>query len=115
LTASLLSAAESEPTLLFCLAGEVGVELFAQDIQADVVVGRVERAADQHQSADAGADLLPPVPDSLHVFWQPGPPAEESPERALFELLGARGLLLEPFDRAADALREVYGPRSADG
>jgi hypothetical protein len=35
--------------------------------------------------------------------------------RALFEQLSARGLLLEPFDRAADALREVYGPRASDG
>ena len=110
----MLSAAESEPSLLFCLAGEVGVELFAQDIQVDVLVGRVERAIDQHQSADASADLLPSVPDSLHISWQPGPPAEASPARALFEQLGARGLLLEPFDRAADALREVYGPRAAE-
>ena len=38
----------------------------------------------------------------------------EDDERALFEQLAARGLLLEPFDRAADALREVYGPRLSE-
>jgi hypothetical protein len=111
LIASLLGTAESEPSLLFCLADEVGVELFSQDIQVRVVVGRVERSSSPGEATDSGAGTLPAVPDAMHVFWQPGPPAEESPERTLFEQLGARGLLLEPFDRAADALREVYGPR----
>lgn len=111
LVASLLSAAESEPRLLFCLADEVGVELFSQDIQVRVTVGRVERSPHQGGATESGDGALPSVPDAMHIFWQPGPPAEESSERALFEQLGARGLLLEPFDRAADALREVYGPR----
>jgi hypothetical protein len=57
---------------------------------------------------------MPAVPSSAHVFWQPAPPPEDSEERALFDQLAARGLLLEPFDRAADALREVYGPRTAE-
>jgi hypothetical protein len=114
LTASLLSVAESVPSILFCLADEVGVELFSQDIEVQVLVGRVERPEGWDPSATDDAGALPSVPDSLHVFWQPGPPERESSERALFEQLSARGLLLEPFDRAADALREVYGPRSSD-
>jgi hypothetical protein len=32
-------------------------------------------------------------------------------EVMLFEHLSAHGLLLEPFDRAAIGLREVYGPK----
>jgi hypothetical protein len=115
LTASLLSVAESEPTILFCLADEVGVELFSQDIEVEIVVGRVERPAGRDPSATDDEGALPAVPDSVHVFWQPGSPAQESRERSLFEQLSARGLLLEPFDRAADALREVYGPRATDG
>jgi hypothetical protein len=116
LAISLLSIAESEPRLLLCLADEAGVELFAQDIQADVLVGRVERPADaaSRPAGDANPSSLPAVPDSVHVFWQPSPPQEDSPERALFQQLGARGLLLEPFDRAADALREIYGPQPGD-
>jgi hypothetical protein len=116
LTASLLSVAESVPTLLLCLADEAGVELFSQDIQVEITVGRIERPAARAdaESPESGTGSLPAVPDSAHVFWQPGPPPEESPARALFEQLGARGLLLEPFDRAADALREVYGPRQPD-
>jgi hypothetical protein len=114
LTTSLLTVAEAEPRLLFCLADEAGVELFSQDIQVDVAVGRVERPAGLDPSPSSDEGMLPTVPSSVHLFWQPGPPAEDSPERALFEQLSARGLLLEPFDRAADALREVYGPRLAD-
>jgi hypothetical protein len=117
LTISLLSIAESEPRLLLCLTDEAGVELFAQDIQTEVLVGRVERPADtvSGPDGDTNAASLPAVPDAVHVFWQPSPPPEDAPERALFEQLGARGLLMEPFDRAADALREIYGPRQAEG
>jgi hypothetical protein len=114
LTASLLSVAESMPSILFCLADEVGVELFAQDIEVQVLVGRVERPVGRDPSATDAESSLPDVPDSVHIFWQPAPPERESGARALFEQLSARGLLLEPFDRAADALREVYGPRSSD-
>ena len=81
-------------------------------------VGRVERPAGLvHRPTgdhEAGSSSLPSIPSSVHIFWQPSPPGEESPERALFEQLSARGLLLEPFDRAGDALREIYGPRSED-
>jgi len=111
LTTSLLSIAESEPRLLFCLADEVSVELLTQDIEIDVPVGRVERPAGQVAAPDADDGNLPPVPYAAHVIWQTAPPLEGSPARALFEKLSARGLLLEPFDRAADALREVYGAR----
>ena len=118
LTTSLLSVAEAAPRLLFCLADEAGVELFSQDVQVEVPIGRVERPADairqRTDDEDAGSSALPAIPSSVHVFWQPAPPGEESPERALFEQLSARGLLLEPFDRAADALREIYGARSAE-
>jgi len=114
LTTSLLSVAESMPRLLFCLAGEVGVELFTQDVQIEVPIGRIERPASESAGSDADDSGLPAVPSSVHVFWQPAPPGEDSPERALFEQLSARGLLLEPFDRATDALREIYGPRPDD-
>lgn len=117
LTTSLLSVAEAAPRLLFCLTEDVGAELFSQDVRVDVPVGRVERPADaRRQRADdaGGSSALPAVPSSVHVFWQPAPPDEDSPERALFDQLSARGLLLEPFDRAGDALREIYGPRDPE-
>ena len=82
-------------------------------------VGRVEASARPTGRGDGpgrpgdGADeAAPPVADAAHVFWHPAPPPDGSPERDLFEQLAARGLLLEPFERAADGLREVYGARS---
>lgn len=118
LTTSLLSVAESAPRLLFCLADEAGVELFFQDVEVEVPVGRVERPTDSvHNSPgadDGGSTGLPAISGSVHVVWQPVPPAGGSPERALFDQLAARGLLLEPFDRASDALREIYGPRDPE-
>jgi len=114
LTASLLDAAEAAPRLLLCLADEVGSELFGHDLEVDLPVARVERPAESHALPARDADTLPEIPSAVHVSWQPGPPLAETPERALFDQLAARGLLLEPFDRAADALREVYGPRAPE-
>ena len=44
------------------------------------------------------------------VTWQPAPPDEGSTACLLWEHLSTHGLLLEPFERAAVGLREVYGP-----
>lgn len=119
LTASLLDAAEVAPRLLFCRADEVGVELFTRDVLLRLPVGRVEAPADStgrgtgaHGPGDGSQDAAPSVPDAVHVFWHPAPPGDGSPERDLFDQLAERGLLLEPFDRAADGLREVYGARA---
>jgi hypothetical protein len=114
LAASLLAAAETMPRLLFCLADEVGGELFTQDLRVDVPVGRVERPAEPPPASggDVGPDAAPSTP--AQVFWHPAPPEAESVERALFDQLASRGLLLEPFDRATDGLREVYGARPPD-
>jgi hypothetical protein len=115
LVASLLGAAEVAPRLILCLAGETGAELFSRDVLVDVPVGRVDAPDPAARRAAPGGDAAPPVPDAAHVFWHPAPPADGSTERALFEQLAARGLLLEPFDRAADGLREVYGRRPDEG
>jgi hypothetical protein len=45
-----------------------------------------------------------------HVAWQPAVPDDGSAARRLWEHLTAHGLLVEPFERAAVGLREVYGP-----
>ena len=113
LTASLLSICATTPLLLFYLAEEVGQDLFTRDIAVAVPVGRVDRAASTASEATRFVeDSEPAVP--IDVFWHPAPPAVESAERALVDRLAARGLLLEPFARAADGLREVYGPKLDD-
>lgn len=111
LTTSLLSVCAQQPRILLCLEDEVGVWLFGQDLQLEVPVARVTPAgpAARRIDPDTGevldAQSLPPA----QVAWQPAPPDDDSVERRLFEHLSVHGLLLEPFERAALGLREVYG------
>ena len=46
--------------------------------------------------------------EPLHLFWFPGKPQHDSGERRLLHELTSRGLLVEPFERAAIGLKEVY-------
>jgi hypothetical protein len=110
ITASLLSVCSQQPRLLLCLANEVSIWLFGQDLQVEVPVVRVGGQSSSRRRVDTDTgEVLEEDPQS-HVAWQPAPPDEGSMERRLFEHLTAHGLLLEPFDRAATGLREVYGP-----
>jgi hypothetical protein len=108
LTASLFSLCPRTPKLLLCLAKEVGSELFSQDIQVSIPVGRLAPAVEaaSHSSEETSDALNTAEP--VQVFWFPGKPAEDSLEWRLLQLLAARGLLLEPFERASVGLREVY-------
>jgi len=108
LTASLLQVCSRVPTLVLCLADEVGSELFCQDIHVSVPVGRIgdPLKTTAHTASETQEELEEP-PD-VHVFWFPGAPAGESAERRLFAHLALHGLLLEPFKRASIGLNEVY-------
>jgi hypothetical protein len=108
LTASLFSLCPRTPKLLLCLAKEVGSELFSQDIQVSIPVGRLAPAVEaaSHSSEETSDALNTAEP--VQVFWFPGKPAEDSLEWRLLQLFAARGLLLEPFERASVGLREVY-------
>jgi len=108
LTTSLLQVCSRVPTLLLCLADEIGSELFCQDIHVSVPVGRIgEPLKASAHAATESAELLD-EPADVHVFWFPGTPASESVERRLFSRLSLHGLLMEPFQRASVGLREVY-------
>jgi hypothetical protein len=113
LTASLLDSCERTPSILLCLADEVGSELFCQDIHVSVPVGRIgdPLQATPHAAAEF-RELLDELPN-LHVFWYPSSPAADSVERRLFANLASHGLLLEPFERASLGLREVYASTGA--
>ena len=115
LTASLLAACPKMPRVLFALAAEVPSELFTQDLQADLPVCRVAPGL-----ATAGFSTLEVAEmvdqsEPLHLFWFPVPPLAGTPERALTDHLTAHGLLLEPFERAAVGLAEVYGAADPAG
>ena len=108
LVVSLLGACDAAPALLLCLAEEVGDDLFGRDLALAAPVGRIDRSLRAPASTDTGEVL--DLPEPVHLFWYPAPPAEGSPERRLVARLSTQGLLLEPFERAAFGLREVYGP-----
>jgi len=108
LTASLLSTCARTPRLLLCQADEVPSELFCQDLRLEIPVGRVgdPLKATPYSGVEAEERVEQPAP--LHLFWFPAAPADESGERRLLDRLRAHGLLLEPFERAALGLREVF-------
>ena len=117
LATSLMSLCDRTPRLLLCLADEVGAELFGQDVRVAVPVGRIGQALSpaaatpatalaEPASVSAGSDSE--MAEPLHLFWYPAPPIEDSPERHIFDRLRLRHLLLEPFERAARGLQEVY-------
>ena len=114
LAASLLTVCARYPRLPLCLADEVGSELFCQDLQLAIPVGRIGEPL--RATAYAGQETREVLeePQPLHLFWFPGPPAEGSMERRLFDQLSTHGLLLEPFERAATGLMEVYSAEAAD-
>jgi hypothetical protein len=111
LTASLLSVCAQQPRILLCLHDEVAVWLFGQDLHLEVPVARVTSGGPGAQRVDPRTgevlDLQSAPPEQ--ISWQPGPPDDDSVERRLFDYLSVHGLLLEPFERAAVGLQEVYG------
>jgi hypothetical protein len=115
LTTSLLSVCSHLPRLLVCLASEVGPELFGQDLHVELPVARVESASGLSRRVDVQTgEVLEEHETPPHIAWQPTPPDAGSVERQLFEHLAGHGLLLEPFERAAIGLLEVYGPQPFD-
>jgi len=110
LTASLLSVCSQQPRILLCLAGEVGIWLFGKDLQVEVPVARLAPPTPARRVDHTTGEVLEDDDRPLaNVSWQPEAPDAGSLERDLFDHLATHGLLLEPFERAAAGLREVYG------
>src|SRR3989304_3956065 len=108
LTVSILSLCPKTPRLILCLAEEVISELFCQDIQVSIPVCRLAPAIEvTSYSGDESQDTLKD-PEPMNLFWFPNRPEENSIEIRLLQELISRGLLVEPFERAAIGLQEVY-------
>jgi hypothetical protein len=108
LTASLLTVCTRTPRLLFCLADEVGSELFCRDLLLEIPVGRLGQPLKATAFSVEEVQEVLDEPEPLHLFWFPAAPTADSLERRLFERLWTHGLLLEPFERAASGLMEIY-------
>ncbi|MHB8090925.1 MAG: hypothetical protein ACYDH8_04890 [Syntrophales bacterium] len=115
LTASLLSLCPKMPRLMFCLAEEIGSELFCQDIQLSIPVCRIAPAIKAiPYSANEIQDTIE-AEGPMNIFWHPGKPAADAIELKLLHELIVRGLLTEPFERALVGLQEVYPEKSERG
>jgi hypothetical protein len=115
LTTSLLSVCSHLPRLMVCLASEVGAELFGQDLRVELPVARVDDTVGFSRRIDEETgEVFEELEQPPQVTWQPASAEHGSPERRLFEHLSSRGLLLEPFERAAIGLLEVYGAQPCD-
>ncbi len=91
LAQSLFTLCPQAPSLIFGLAEEIPLEVFTEDLEVVVV----ERAS--------------AYDEPVHVLWCVAAPAPGTPERLLAEQIMARRLLIEPFERAATGLAELYG------
>jgi hypothetical protein len=115
LAVTLFHEATLTPRLLLCRAEVIDPHLFGPtgQITLTVPVGRIATTAEAVGYAGGETEETIETPDSTgefldtHVFWTPAPP--EGPAAELFTRLAQRGLVLEPFDRAAKGLRELYG------
>ena len=114
LALSLFEAATQTPALLLCRADVVGPHIFGQasGLTLHIPVVRLaplgalvgyagEEARQTVETVDEHGELL-----EIALFWTPEAPA--GPAAVLFERLVQRGLILEPFVRAQEGLREVY-------
>lgn len=114
LVTTLFDAVTLTPSLLICQAEVVGPHIFGDGglslsipvvrlALAPSLVGYVGREAQETiETVDEHGEC-----HDVHLFWTPQPP--EGPVAMLFSRLVERGLTLEPFVRAQQGLREVYG------
>ncbi len=109
LVISLFSACPLAPAVLLCSAREVAPDLFTREVEVGVPVGRIAPASETvPYSTDEVAEPLD-APEPTNLFWLRGPPPEDAPARQLVRELIRRSLILDPFERAAKGLTEVYG------
>ncbi len=109
LTTSLFEAARRTPLVLLCLAAEIDVALFAEDLEVQIPICRVALEIDGEPFETKPAEAVASGDATAHLFWRPSLPSRESPPRRLVTTLAARGLLLEPFERALAGFEEALG------
>ncbi|MFN0071421.1 MAG: hypothetical protein ACKVVP_08045, partial [Chloroflexota bacterium] len=103
--ASLFEACPQVPDLIIAMSNEVHPRLFIEDIVVSVPVCRVSSAEDTQYADGESPEMLSPT---VHLFWVSQPPAGDSPARRVLDTLHARQLTVEPFERAAQGLKEAF-------
>lgn len=104
LVKALFEGASHRPDLVLGLSEEIPHDILADELEAQVPVCLVGNPAADAAPLDGSASGT----TSAVLQWINGEPAEETPLSALVELLKARNLLIEPFQRAARGLEEAF-------
>jgi hypothetical protein len=104
LSASLFRACSTAPSLILTLAVETPPQVFTEDLVVEVPLCRVSDSAAVVSSPDESSEAFD---EMHHLFWAQGPPADHDRVRLLLQALQGRGLLVEPFERAAKGLEEA--------
>ena len=104
LCASLFPTATLTPKFLLFLPTSVPSQLFGGEggISLNIPAGAIWPVPANEPEGVETFDSEGEV-SWVHINWSPHPPTDD-----LFGLLAHRGLLLEPFERAAAGLHEVY-------
>lgn len=108
LARSLFEAARRTPLVLLCLAREIDAALFVEDVEVQIPVCRLAVESDGGPFEPASVERVLSGDATVHLFWRPSRPSPESPARRLVATLAARGLLLEPFERALTGFDEAF-------
>lgn len=111
LMTTLFSASKLSPRFLLVRASQIAPALFGENgqLHLEIPVGRVIMDGEKVLSdatevvAEIATLRADGAADTVEIFWTPAPPVE-----VLFAHLAERGLLLEPFNRCAAGLDEVY-------
>lgn len=110
LCASMFDVCTVAPLIILCLAEEVESRFFSEHITVDTPVARLCVGDDTGGCPDSeiqqSTSAIGEQPEII-TYWT-RPADEGSSSRQLFDVLAARGLLIEPFQRAETGLREVY-------
>ena len=106
LAKALFEAANHKPDLLLALADKTPAEVFSEELGVQIPMCRV---AAQGAGPAAPTETVQQLSESLYLYWVNRPPAGDTECARLVEILGARQLLLEPFDRAALGIEEAFG------
>jgi hypothetical protein len=104
LTKALFESASHVPDVVFALANETPAEVFSEDLGVQIPVCMI---ATQGPGPGPPEEAQHPS-DSVSLIWVNGQPAPGGASSKMVEALGARGLLLEPFDRAALGIQEAF-------
>ena len=101
----LFTACSQEPILLLARAEETPARVFTEDLEVQVILGRVAGGPDMVHAVNEIPETLG---EEVHVFWVGEQPVADSPARRLLQALQMRSLLVEPFERAAVGLEEAF-------